>query len=125
MYWRSLAKQWEFKAVYERGAKIVGQLLVVYLLAAEDDAFGVVASRKIGNAVHRNRAKRLLREARRQGCLGNRDGREIVWRRFFPAPRDENEPRGLWVVLVARQAISAASCAEVVSELEFLLRPEP
>ena len=52
----------EFQKVYEGGVKKVGRLLVVYLLSADDMARGVVASRKVGGAVQRNRAKRLLRE---------------------------------------------------------------
>lgn len=36
---------------------------VVYFLASEQRRFSAVASKKIGNAVVRNRAKRLLRAA--------------------------------------------------------------
>jgi ribonuclease P protein component len=63
MTWRSLAKKSEFQDVYGKGAKAVGRFLVVYLLPADDFAQAVVASRKVGGAVQRNRGKRLLREA--------------------------------------------------------------
>lgn len=41
---------------------------MVFALPAEETRVGVVASRKVGGAVQRNRAKRLLRTAYRQ-CL--------------------------------------------------------
>ena len=120
-----MTKKREFQEVYERGAKRVGRLLVVYLLAADDDAFAVVASRKVGKAVRRTRAKRLLREARRMSCLGGTENTAGVHRRFFPEedkdPTEANSGTGLWVVLVARHAILAAGSAEVTAELDALL----
>ncbi len=79
--WRSLVRKREFQQVYEQGAKKVGRLVVVYLLVPDGEHFAgpanvpdlaraVVASKKVGNAVARNRAKRLLREAFRLGALG-------------------------------------------------------
>ncbi|MBU2502360.1 MAG: ribonuclease P protein component [bacterium] len=125
MSWRSLTRQREFKEVYERGIKKVGRFLVVYLFAADDLAYGVVASRKVGKAVRRNRAKRLLREARRLGILGSPEGVAGIRARFFPdsgkGPAAEPGPAGLWVVLVARQAILEASSRDVTAELDRLL----
>ena len=83
MNWRSLARQNEFQKVYGSGAKRVGRLVVVYLLVANDFGSAVVASRKVGGAVQRNRAKRLLREARRNGRLGNDAEVNGICERFF------------------------------------------
>jgi len=124
--WRSLAKQSEFQKVYNQGTKRVGRLVVVYLLSAEDFGRAVVASKKVGGAVQRNRAKRLLREARRTGSLGNELKIQSICERFFPAsmgdcPSKDGET-GLWVVLVARHRILRASALEVRDELETLLK---
>lgn len=122
---RSLVKKSEFQKVYEDGVKHVGRFLVVYLLSATDTAVAVVASRKVGSAVKRNRAKRLLREAARCGVLGQQSGIDGVRKRFFPETGDGNASRndetGLWVVLVARVRILQVGFHEVREELETLL----
>jgi ribonuclease P protein component len=67
-----LQRNYEFRRVYDRGRRWEGRLAVLYVLepaaepnAAPGRAFGVVTSRKVGGAVVRNRARRLLREAYR------------------------------------------------------------
>ena len=54
----------QFLAVYERGRKVRCASFTVFALPNELDhcRLGVTATRKIGNAVHRNRIKRRLRE---------------------------------------------------------------
>ncbi|NLK66720.1 MAG: ribonuclease P protein component [Campylobacteraceae bacterium] len=51
----------EFKKVYDKAKKWHSQSAIVYFLADDEKKFAVVASKKIGKAVQRNRAKRLIR----------------------------------------------------------------
>lgn len=63
---------------------------------------GVVASRKVGGAVRRNRAKRLLRESARR-----------VATRWID--------RHIWVVLVAKVSINEARAADIQDDIERAL----
>jgi ribonuclease P protein component len=94
----SLKKKSDFREVYEQGLKSVGRHVVAFALypadtapasSAEEVLVGVVASKKVGNAVRRARAKRVLRAAFRD------------LRSSFPA--------GTRVVLVARYAAADSS----------------
>ena len=56
----------DFQKVYRKGKRYEGVLMTAFVLPnnLSHNRFGVTASRKaLGNAVHRNRAKRLLKEA--------------------------------------------------------------
>lgn len=58
----------EFRAVYSRGGTQVAPQLVTYMRKnrLHRNRVGITASKKIGNAVQRNRARRVIREAYRQ-----------------------------------------------------------
>ncbi|MDD5563323.1 MAG: ribonuclease P protein component [Thermoanaerobaculaceae bacterium] len=71
----------DFKRVYAGGAKVVGRYLVIFALAGDGEVrrLGITATRKIGGAVVRNRARRRIRElARSREALLEGWGGEIV-----------------------------------------------
>ena len=88
-----------FREAYDGGRHWVGDFMVMWLRTGPGASLrlGVVASRKVGNAVHRARAKRRLREA---------------WRRNRSRFRGDYD-----VVLVARRSIISASWESVVTDL--------
>ncbi|SHH16326.1 ribonuclease P protein component [Thermosyntropha lipolytica DSM 11003] len=56
-------KSGDYKLVYEKGKKFSGRYIIVYIKENNlgHNRFGFVVSKKIGNAVVRNRIKRQLR----------------------------------------------------------------
>ena len=54
----------EFNRVYEQGSRATGRYLSILFLRRSSglSRVGIVATRKLGGATHRNRAKRLIRE---------------------------------------------------------------
>lgn len=119
---RSLTKQSEFSKMYREGYKIVGRSLVLYFLPAEDNARSVVASKKVGCAVRRNRAKRLLREVMgnyfdKEGTVSEVTRKVAISLNMSPYDGD----RTLWVVAVARRAILEKNIHELIKEFSAMM----
>ena len=59
-----LRRRPEFLKVQHRGVRTRGRYLTLFALANDQDVtrLGIIATRRLGNAVIRNRSKRLLRE---------------------------------------------------------------
>jgi ribonuclease P protein component len=77
---RRVRRRGEFQRVFDLSVRTKGRYLTV--LAAPNDAgtarVGIVASRKLGDAVRRNRAKRLIREVFRRSDFSGRRGMDVV-----------------------------------------------
>ncbi|MGN0448109.1 MAG: ribonuclease P protein component [Acutalibacteraceae bacterium] len=69
----SLTENSDFQRVYYRGKSCARPALVVYVLKNRVGVcrVGITTSKKIGNAVQRNRSRRVLREAFREFIKDN------------------------------------------------------
>ena len=68
----------DFERAYSSGIRIHGRFMTLFVVANGGTAtrLGVAATRKLGSAVERNRAKRLAREVFRRNKIG--EGLDIV-----------------------------------------------
>lgn len=97
-----LLRRPEFTRVFDSGFRVQGRFMTLVLSSNEagHGRLGIIASRKLGDAVRRNRAKRLLREVFRQTHSMTRSpGLDVVViprRELFDAPYPalENDFRG-------------------------------
>jgi ribonuclease P protein component len=79
----------EFERVYNEGARSHGRFMTVFALenGGSTTRFGVAATRKLGSAVIRNRAKRLAREVfRRRKIAAGLDIVIVPRREMLDAP---------------------------------------
>lgn len=77
----TLTENYEFKRVYQKGRSFVNPAAVVYILKNRKgiNRVGITTSRKIGKAVQRNRARRVLREAYRAIAPSLPQGYDLVF----------------------------------------------
>ena len=102
---RRIRKRADFQAVYHGGVRLGCKLFTVFALATGSGGtsrMGLTVTRKIGNAVTRNRCKRLLRE-------GVRKHWDLL-------------PSGVDLVLHARHGLEAAQAGDVEREIDRMLR---
>ena len=91
--------------VFRDGRPVHGTRMVLFVAPGSGE-FALVAGRKVGGAVERNRARRVLRAALREVAPRGMEGHDIV--------------------LVAREAIRGARTQDLIAEMtELLWRGEP
>lgn len=99
-----LRRKSDFSTIYNKG-KSVGDRYVVLFYRKNNlpyNRLAYLASKKVGNAVKRNRARRLLKESVRLTNL------EL--------------PTGYDFIIIARNTITNAKCAEVKRSFESALK---
>jgi ribonuclease P protein component len=98
-----ILKRNDFSVAYQQGKRLSSKNFIIYLHPNQTGTrrLGITVSKKIGDAVQRNRIKRLLRE-------------------FFRLNKDRL-PAGQDIVVVSRRDTSNKKYDEVRQELEGLL----
>ena len=96
-----IRRRTDFETIYESGVKVSGRLMTVFVRNTDADhaRLGIAATRKIGGAVIRNRAKRRTRE---------------LFRNHKPAA-------ALDIVVVPRREFLDASYSSLEREFDTLL----
>jgi len=91
-----IRRRTEFLQVYDHGSRQGGRLMTVFIVPRAGDVtrLGIAATRKLGGAVVRNRAKRLVRE---------------IFRRH-------RHPPGLDIVVIPRAALLDAPWQVIEAE---------
>ena len=99
-----LRKQADFDAVYKKGRSVGDKYVVIFYLknGLDHTRTGFLASKKVGNSVQRNRARRLMKESYRQIA--------------------EDIPQGYDIILIARNTITGRSFMEVDDSIIHALR---
>jgi len=100
-----IKKNKEFQEVFKNGRSFANRQFVVYVLHREEQTYfriGLSVSKKIGNAVTRNRIKRYIRQAVLE--LGDR------------------MTSGVDYVIIARKPLSEMGFFEVKKSLEHVLK---
>ena len=106
LYTEILNNNRDFLALYRKGKFTASKNIVIYVRKNNlpFNRLGITAGKKIGNAVHRNRAKRIIRQAYRENeCL---------------------MPLGIDIVIVARSAVCSAKSQELSCYLRKYGIPE-
>ena len=77
----TLKENREFRRAYSRGKSYVSPDLVTYIIKNNSNnlRIGITTGKKIGKAVERNRAKRIIRAAYCEVCDHIRSGYDIVF----------------------------------------------
>lgn len=75
-----IRKSQQYNNVYENGKKLISKCLVIFILEnnLNINRYGIVTSKRVGNAVLRNKARRRLRAIIYENNHGMKQGYDIV-----------------------------------------------
>ncbi|MCI2253554.1 MULTISPECIES: ribonuclease P protein component [unclassified Domibacillus] len=100
-----IKKNNDFQTVFSKGKSFANRQFVVYMYKKEQNVpfrIGLSVSKKLGNAVMRNRIKRCIRQS-------------------FTELKDEIQP-GWDFIIIARKPAVDMSCAEIKTSLIHVLK---
>lgn len=112
-----LSRSEDFKRVRRNGKSYAHPLVVLVAQANQSSQhlkIGIAAGKTTGSAVHRNRAKRLLREAMRTLIPFIAQQHNLA--------ESRNDGSGWDLILIARPALVSATLSDTRSALESVLR---
>ncbi len=106
MRYRAINKNWEFSRAYKRGKSYVHPHMVLYVVRNRlgYTRVGLTASKKIGHAVKRNRARRVMRAALQEHLSQNIGGYDIILVARGATPRLKSTQLSKTLGLLLRKA---------------------
>ena len=99
-----LRRKEDFDRIYKKGRSVGDRYVVIFSLENHlgYNRIAYLASKKVGNSVRRNRARRLMRESMRATDTQIRQGFDLI--------------------IIARNTINGKKCADVKKSMEAALR---
>lgn len=94
----------EFEEAFDNSKKYFGRYIVLFISDLPRNKVGFIASKKVGNAVRRNRAKRIMREA------------FLKIEPYISANKS--------YIIVARNTINGKKMQDVLADLSKILKKE-
>ena len=102
---KGLKKDCDFRKVYKHGKSFANRYLVMYILENKSDStrVGISVSKKVGNAITRNKIRRRIKEAYRLNI-------------------DENVKNGYDIIFIARVSCNEAEYKDIDNAINHLVK---
>jgi ribonuclease P protein component len=102
---KGLKKDCDFRKVYKHGKSFANRYLVMYILENKSDSsrIGISVSKKVGNAITRNKIRRRIKEAYRLNI-------------------DENVKNGYDIIFIARVSCNEAEYKDIDKAINHLVK---
>jgi putative membrane protein insertion efficiency factor len=112
----------EFQEIYRKGARVHGRYSTVFVLANQlpIGRLGIAATKKLGDAVERNRAKRLIREVFRR----NKVAPGFDWSSSSASYSDQSRPlKPIIETLSSAPSVAAGLALAFLRAYKLLISP--